>query len=142
MIYSEKISIFTHKSAELINMTAEIESIVAKSCISNGVAFVISQHTTTGLVINEPLECVEQDIVNTLAKLIPDDDAYIHAHFLPSYGATSNNSPGHLKSTMLGNSVTFSVSDSKLEKGSAQDVYLAECDGPQSRQIIVKIMGE
>ena len=142
MIYKEYLEFFSTEDVQLINITEEVEKVMARSNITSGVAFILSNHTTTGITINEPLECVEKDIKNTLERLIPENSNYIHAHFLPSYGATSNNSPGHLKSSLLGNHAMFSVENGKLEKGSAQDIYLVECDGPQTRKILIKILGE
>lgn len=142
MIYKETIELFSAEDVQLINITRQVEEIVARSRCKSGMAYILSNHTTTGITINEPLACVEKDIRNTLERLIPEDASYVHAHFLPSYGATSNNSPGHLKSALLGNHALFSVEEGRLEKGGAQDIFLVECDGPQRRKILVKVMGE
>ncbi|MNI55048.1 hypothetical protein D3C73_1099750 [compost metagenome] len=136
------ISCMSEQAVQMINITEEVHRIVAESGITNGLVAVITAHTTTGITINEPLECVETDILQRLEKLVPDDDKYIHAHFLPSYGATSNNSPGHLKSMLLGNNCMFPIQESRIVCGSAQHIYLVECDGPQTRKVYVQMMGE
>ena len=65
----------------------------------------------------------------------------MHAHFLPSYGATGNNSCGHIKSMICGNSCFF-PSKMATSCGSAQNIYLAEFDGPQKRKVYVEVLGE
>ncbi|WP_222860486.1 secondary thiamine-phosphate synthase enzyme YjbQ [Bacillus rubiinfantis] len=127
---------------EMINITDDVHKAVEESGIINGLVAVITAHTTTGITVNESLECVETDMLARLEKLVPNDDHYIHAHFLPSYGATSNNSPGHLKSMLLGNNCLFPIKDGKIMCGSAQAIYLVECDGPQRRKVYVQMMGE
>ena len=53
---------------------------MAASGITAGVVFVISMHTTTAIMINESLPCVEKDIELTLERLIPTDGDYVHTH--------------------------------------------------------------
>ena len=77
-----------------------------------------------------------------LERQAPLDAPYAHAHFLPTYGATSNNSQGHLKSVLTGNHCMFPVLDGKIVCGGAQDIYLVEFDGPQFRRVFVEVMGE
>lgn len=142
MIKLVTITRLSERADQLINITEAVHQAVEESGISEGLVAVITAHTTTGITVNEPLECVETDILTRLKKLVPDDDQYIHAHFLPSYGATSNNSPGHLKSMLLGNSCLFPIKDSKIVCGSAQHIYLVECDGPQKRKVYIQMIGE
>ena len=55
--------------------------------MKNGIAAVITSHTTTGIFVNEALPCVESDISDMLEKSAPLNETYAHAHFLPDYGA-------------------------------------------------------
>jgi secondary thiamine-phosphate synthase enzyme len=136
------ISVQSDKAVQFINITAQVHEFVGESGIQNGLLAVITSHTTTGILVQESLECVESDMESTLALLAPDDLPYAHAHFLRSYGATGNNSPGHLKSMLTGNHCLFPVLDGKVVCGCAQDIYLAEFDGPQARQVYIEVMGE
>ncbi|GIO84809.1 hypothetical protein J25TS5_17410 [Paenibacillus faecis] len=127
---------------QMIKITDTIRSFVEECGVQNGIAAVISAHTTTGIMINEGLECVETDIEELLERLVPKDFPYAHAHFLPSYGATGSNSPSHLKSMLSGNSCLFVVENGRMIAGDAQDVYLAEFDGPKSRKVYIQVIGE
>jgi len=127
---------------QMIKITEEIRRFIEECGIRNGLAAVISAHTTTGIMVNEGLECVETDIEELMERLVPKNHPYAHAHFLPSYGATGSNSPSHLKSMLSGNSCLFVVQDGKMISGDAQDVYLAEFDGPKSRKVYIQVIGE
>lgn len=142
MVKLEIIRKMSYKLEEYILITKEVHELVENSGIKNGIVAVITAHTTTGIIVNEALECVESDISDMLEKMAPLEENYAHAHFLPSYGATGNNSQGHLKSLVCGNSCMFPVMDGKIVCGGAQDIYLVDFDGPQMRKVFVQIMGE
>jgi secondary thiamine-phosphate synthase enzyme len=127
---------------QMIKITDEVRAFIEECGVQNGLAAVISAHTTTGIMVNEGLECVETDIEELLERLVPKDFPYAHAHFLPSYGATGSNSPSHLKSMLSGNSCMFVVQDGRMISGDAQDVYLAEFDGPKGRKVYIQVIGE
>ena len=103
---------------------------------------VITAHSTTGIVVNESLPFVEADISEMLEKTVPLEAPYLHAHFLPTYGAPSNNSQGHLKSVLTGNHCMFPVVDGEVVCGGAQDVSLVAFDGQQLREVSEEGMGE
>ena len=91
--------------------------------------FAITAHTTTGILVNESLACLEVDIEKKLEELVPTFASYNHNHFLPSYGAIGCNAPGHLKSMICGNHAVFPIVDGHVVCGNAQDVYFGEFDG-------------
>lgn len=142
MVIVKTIRHLSKEVSEFFNITEQVHQIVAESGIQNGFVAVITAHTTTGIIVNEALPCVETDIGEMLEKQVPLDAPYVHAHFLPTYGATSNNSQGHLKSVLTGNHCLFPVIDGKIVCGGAQDIYLVEFDGPQLRKVFVEVMGE
>lgn len=142
MIELKKISKISTKEFELIEITPDVKKIVSESKIKNGVVFIITAHTTTSIMINESLECLEKDIETLLEELVPLNKNYAHSHFLPSYGAIGGNAPGHLKSMLVGNHCVVPLIDSELILGDAQAIYFAEFDGVQQRNIFVQIMGE
>lgn len=142
MVKMGTITKITKKEFDLIKITQEVKDFVESSGIENGVVYVITAHTTTGILVNESLKCLETDIEATLDRLIPTVAPYAHNHFLPSYGATGNNAPGHLKSMLAGNHTVLPVKDGKVVSGAAQDIYLAEFDGVQERKVFLTVIGE
>src|SRR5699024_675759 len=142
MIEISPIIIKTKKQFQMIKITDKVKKFVNESNIRNGIVVIISTHTTTGIIVNEGLECVEDDIEESLNNFFPDDAPYNHAHFLPSYGATGSNAPSHLKSLLTGNNCMFVIEDGQLIAGGAQDIYFADYDGPKRRKVYMEIIGE
>lgn len=132
----------TQSYNELLPIAQDIKRLVAESCIQQGVLHIITKHTTTGITVNENLECLKDDILQRLGMLFPEDDAYYHARFLQSYGAMAGNPTGHLKAMVTGNHAVFPIVDGAIMLGKAQEIYLAEFDGPQIRDVMVTIQGE
>ncbi len=142
MIKMKVESLRSTQEFQMIKITDKVRAFVEESGINAGFVAVITAHTTTGIMINESLECVEQDIEEALERLVPTDYPYMHAHFLPSYGTTGGNSPGHLKSMISGNHCLLPVIDGKLYCGHAQDIYFAEFDGLKMRKYFIEVIGE
>ena len=120
----------------------KVKAYVAEAGIQNGIVSVVTAHTNCGIIVTEPLSCILSDLDVLLHRLVNDDDEYSHAHFLPTYGRTSANAYGHLRSILVGNSTTLSLVNGKLCRGEAQEVVFMEFDGPQARKIFVDIIGE
>jgi len=142
MFAHEKVVLFTEKYNQMVVITAHLRTAVAKSGIQNGLAVVITTHTTTGIMVNEALECLESDISDALTRFAPEEAPYAHARILPSYGSTAGNPTGHLKSLLTGNHCLFAVVNGSLVMGEAQEVYFLEFDGPAKRTITITVMGE
>ena len=142
MVCMEEITIQTTKYNVLIPLGEQVKAIVEASGIKSGVVHIITKHTTTGITVNENLECLEDDILAALGKMFPEDGFYYHARFLDTYGAMAGNPTGHLKAMVTGNNASFPVTEGRMLLGKAQEVYLAEFDGPQERTITVTVIGE
>ncbi len=142
MLYVEPISILTKTYNEYTVITDKVIGIAKKSGIQNGMITVLTKHTTTGITVNEALECLESDIKVFLERLVPEDYPYSHARMLRDYGSTAGNPTGHLKAHLTGNHCHFPIVDGEIIMGGAQDIYFCEFDGPSSRTINVIIQGE
>lgn len=142
MVVISSIEIMSKKEFEMIRITDEVRKVVTESALTNGIVIVITAHTTTGIMVNESLECLEIDIEETLDRLIPINATYAHSHFLPTYGATGGNAPGHLKSMLCGNHCVLPVKEGEILFGKAQEIYFVEFDGVQLRKIHIEVMGE
>jgi secondary thiamine-phosphate synthase enzyme len=138
-MYIRSLSIFTDQYNQYQVITGEIERIVAESGIKNGVVTVQTKHTTTGVTVNESLECLESDIDDFLKRLVPEDHPYAHARMLKDYGSTAGNPTGHIKALITGNHCHFPIIDGEVVRGGAQEVYFCEFDGPSERMVLVYI---
>ena len=105
----KEVPICANKEFEMLRITDEVRDYVAESGVENGVVFVITEHTTTGITVNESLPCVEKDLMEMLDRAAPEDYPYHHNHYLRSYGTIGGNAPGHLKSLLTGKTQWFPV---------------------------------
>lgn len=138
-MFVKTIRVLTKRYNEFDVITPQVEEIVAQSGIQNGLVTVLTKHTTTGVTVNEALECLESDIEIALSLFAPEDRPYSHARMLRDYGSTAGNPTGHLKALVTGNHCHFLLQDGKLIRGGAQDVYFCEFDGPAQRNILVVV---
>ncbi len=131
MLHTLRIS--TRSRAELIDITAQVQDVVKKSGISEGICVVYVPHTTAGITINEGADPdVRRDILEQLERLVPRDGSYRHVE---------GNADAHIKASILGSSVLIPVSGGRLSLGTWQAVFFAEFDGPRSRRVLVQVMG-
>lgn len=142
MVVYKSFTLLTKQYNQMILVTEQMERAVAESGIENGIVTVITKHTTTGITVNEALECLESDITVFLDKLVPEDYPYSHARMLKDYGSTAGNATGHLKAHITGNHCIFPIVEGEIIKGEAQEVYFCEFDGPASRRVSISIIGE
>ena len=141
-MFVKTIRILTKQYVELDVITPQVEQIVAESGVKHGLVTVMTKHTTTGVTVNEALECLESDIEVALSLFAPEDRPYSHARMLRDYGSTAGNPTGHLKALLTGNHCHFLIQDGEIIRGGAQEVYFCEFDGPASRNILVMVEGQ
>ena len=121
------LSVPTHRREELIDITGLIRAKIREYGWNTGLLTVFCPHTTAAITINENADPdVQSDILNTLAKLIPQRGAYAHSE---------GNSDGHVKSSLVGASEQVIVHSGELVLGTWQGVYFCEFDGPRHRQV-------
>ena len=128
----EKINLKTNSRVELIDITDRIQEAVSKAKIKEGICFVFCPHTTAGLTINENADpSVKKDIINTLNKIVPAAAAYSHSE---------GNADSHIKSSLLGSSLSVFIEGGALALGTWQGICFCESDGPRSRQVWIKLV--
>jgi secondary thiamine-phosphate synthase enzyme len=134
MIIFEDLNIRTPKREILIDITSNIDKIVRESNIKEGVCRLFVPHTTAGITINENADpAVVKDIINYLAKLVPQNAGFSHGE---------GNSDAHIKSSLIGPSLDLIIHNGKLMLGTWQGIVFAEFDGPRQRNLFIQIQGE
>lgn len=126
----------TKKHREYINITDEIENIVSKSRIKDGMVLVSAMHITAGVFVNDNENGILSDIDEWVERLAPFNPNYKH-HLT---GETNGDS--HLKSLLIGHEVIVPITSGKLDLGTWQQIFYAEFDGQRNKRMIVKVMGE
>jgi secondary thiamine-phosphate synthase enzyme len=126
-----KLEVKTASREIFVDITNQVEEEVRRSNLKSGACVVYVPHTTAAVTINENADpTVRQDILMTLRKAVPDSLPYAHAE---------GNSPAHVKSSLVGASITIPIEDGRLVLGTWQGVFFCEFDGPRHRQVYVKI---
>jgi secondary thiamine-phosphate synthase enzyme len=129
----EKINVKTNSRTELVDLTTKVQAVVNKAKVRDGICFLFCPHTTAGLTINENADpSVQQDIVNTLSRVIPQGRDYTHSE---------GNSDSHIKSSLLGSSLSIFIETGELCLGTWQGIYFCESDGPRQREVWIKLVG-
>lgn len=119
---------------EFLDITAEVQEIIRSSGIKDGVCTLFVQHTTAGITVNEGADpAVQRDMITFLNQRVPADYYYSHAE---------GNSDAHIKTSLVGSSLSIPVDGGKLLLGTWQAVYLCEFDGPRPRKIVVKLLAD
>jgi secondary thiamine-phosphate synthase enzyme len=130
MIHELKVQ--TEQQMQMREITRDVQKIVERSGISDGIAALFVPHTTAAITINENADPdVVTDMVNGLNKLVPLQDHYRHLE---------GNSAAHIKSSLIGASVQVIIRSGKLLLGTWQGIYFCEFDGPRTRKLLIKLI--
>ncbi|MCF6155463.1 MAG: YjbQ family protein [Candidatus Brocadia sp.] len=128
----DKLHVTTQSHAEFIDITQEVNGILEKREIKEGICYVFVPHTTAAVTINENADpSVRKDIVNELNRLVPWNGHYTHME---------GNAAAHIKASLVGSSVSIPISGGKLALGTWQGIYFCEFDGPRRREVFVQII--
>jgi len=115
----------------------QIDEAVAASGVTEGLVTIVAPHTTAALGIisyHDPLGL--EDVMDEFERLIPARITFKHEHDTPQDAA------GHVKSTMVGPTLTLIVTEGKVLVGHSQKVFFLEFDGPRKRQFFVKVTAD
>jgi secondary thiamine-phosphate synthase enzyme len=130
----EEISVASKKREETFDITPRVKAAVTRAKVGDGLVTVSVAHTTAAVFVNENADPdVQKDVLTALERAVPRDAKYAHAE---------GNGPAHVKSILIGNSVTLAVRDGEIALGTWQGIYLAELDGPRERSATITVIGE
>ncbi|HBR16351.1 MAG: secondary thiamine-phosphate synthase enzyme [Deltaproteobacteria bacterium RIFCSPLOWO2_12_FULL_43_16] len=135
-VFTEYLFFETKKKREYVNITNEVEEIVKKSEIEDGMALVSAMHITAGIYVNDAESGLIQDIDEWLQRLAPEGPDYRH------HRTGETNGDAHLKNLLIGHQVILPITKGRLDLGPWQQVYYAEFDGRRRKRIVVKVMGK
>jgi secondary thiamine-phosphate synthase enzyme len=134
--FTEYLYFTTSRKREYINITRDVEEILSRSGIKEGMILVSAMHITAGVYVNDAESGLIQDIDEWLEKLAPFKKDYKH------HRTGEDNGDSHLKSLLIHHEVILPVTNGRLDFGTWQQVYYAEFDGMRKKRVIVKVMGE
>ena len=139
-VASRIVNIQTEEREELRNLTSLVHDFVKSSGVRAGSVIISSLHTTSAIFINEWQDALVHDVKTYLANAINKDVYYRHND--PAWSdCDRHNADSHLRSLMLGISLTLQVADGDVVLGEWQSIIMAEFDGPRERSIRLQAMG-
>ncbi len=131
----ETIKVRSREREEMVEFTDEVRRKLKESGAREGVCVLFVQHTTAGLTVNENADPdVPRDMLNALRTLIPQHGM--------DFRHNEENSDAHLKTSLVGTSVTVPFHDGELILGRWQGIFLCEFDGGRERQIVMQVMSD
>jgi secondary thiamine-phosphate synthase enzyme len=126
-------SVRTDQRSQVVDVTTQVQKILVKRGVNDGMVIIYIPHTTAGVTINENYDPdVKHDVLATLDALVPKDERF--------YKHAEGNSDAHVKTAMVGNSVTVLIESGRLVLGQWQGIWFCEFDGPRERQMFVKVV--
>ena len=135
--YSQYLWFNTKNRQELINITAQVEEVVKKSGVKEGLCLVNAMHITASVFINDDEEGLHQDFSAWLERLAPyGKDKYKHNL------SGEDNADAHLKRTVMGREVVVAITNGKLDFGPWEQIFYGEFDGQRKKRVLIKIIGE
>jgi secondary thiamine-phosphate synthase enzyme len=128
----ERFAVETPEHSCAVDITPQVQQLVLRSGIKEGVCTVYVPHTTAALMINENADpTVQADILKELDAMVPWRHGYEHSE---------GNSAAHIKASLMGCAQVILVAGGRLRLGVWQGIFLAEFDGPRTRDVWVKVV--
>ena len=134
--HTEYLTFHTKKHREYVHITPQVEGILTKSGILDGLVLVSAMHITAGVYVNDNESGLIHDIDRWLEQLAPFRGDYEH------HQTGEDNGDSHLKAILVHHQVVLPVTGGRLDLGTWQRVFYAEFDGQRDKRVLVKVMGE
>ena len=134
--HTEYLTFHTKAKRAYVHITPQVETILKKSGVKDGMVLVSAMHITAGVYVNDNESGLIEDIDQWLDKLAPFNADYRH------HQTGEDNGDSHLKALLIHHEVIVPVTNGKLDFGTWQRIFYAEFDGKRDKRMIVKVMGE
>ena len=135
-VFTEYLWFNTKKRQEFVRITDEINAIVGKSGVDDGMVLASAMHITAGVFVNDWESGLIEDFQVWLEQLAPAGRDYRH------HQTGEDNADAHLKRTVMGHQVMLPITRGQLDLGPWEQVFYAEFDGQRKKRVVVKVMGK
>jgi len=122
-----------------VNITPQVEAIVAKSGIREGLCLVNAMHITASVFINDDEPGLHDDFKRWLEQIAPFDpspERYRHNR------TGEENGDAHHKRQIMGREVVVAITNGRLDFGPWEQIFYGEFDGRRAKRVLVKAIGE
>jgi secondary thiamine-phosphate synthase enzyme len=121
-----------------VNITPEVEKVLAESGIREGLVLVNAMHITASVFINDDESGLKHDYEQWLEGLAPHEPVGRYRH----NDTGEDNADAHLKRQVMGREVVVAVTNGRLDFGPWEQIFYGEFDGRRRKRVLVKIIGE
>ena len=135
---TEYLTFKTKSKKEFVNITSDVETLVQKSSVKEGICLVNAMHITASVFINDNESGLHHDYDKWLEELAPHTpiDQYRHND------TGEDNADAHLKRQVMGREVVIAITDGNLDFGPWESIFYGEFDGQRNKRVLIKIIGE
>jgi secondary thiamine-phosphate synthase enzyme len=135
-VHTDYLFFTTTRRQEFVRITDEVQAIVRKSGVREGMALVSAMHITAGVFVNDWENGLIEDFQVWLEKLAPAGLPYRH------HQTGEDNADAHLKRTIMGHQIIVPITNGTLDLGRWEQLFYAEFDGQRKKRVVVKVIGE
>jgi secondary thiamine-phosphate synthase enzyme len=122
---------------DYINITPNVNEVLAASGVKEGLCLVNAMHITASVYINDDESGLIEDYDDWLETLAPHEPVDHYRH-----NVSEDNGDAHLKRQIMGREVVVAVTEGKLDLGPWEQIFYGEFDGRRKKRVLVKIIGE
>jgi secondary thiamine-phosphate synthase enzyme len=137
--YTEYLTFNLPARMDFLNITSQVEAIVRKSGIQEGLLLCNAMHITASVFINDDESGLHDDYKKWLEGLAPFDASpqrYRHNR------TGEDNADAHMKRQVMGREVVVAITNGKLDFGPWEQIFYGEFDGKRNKRVLVKVIGE
>tara|TARA_B110000014_G_scaffold67045_1_gene45846 strand:+ start:1241 stop:1660 length:420 start_codon:yes stop_codon:yes gene_type:complete len=135
---TEYLTFNTKTRRAFVNITSDIEKLVTKSEIKEGLCLINAMHITASVFINDNESGLHHDYEKWLEVLAPHEPIEQYNH----NDTGEDNADAHLKRQIMGREVVVAVTDGQLDFGPWESIFYGEFDGKRNKRVLVKIIGD
>ncbi|KAF6242269.1 secondary thiamine-phosphate synthase enzyme [Nitrosopumilus sp. b1] len=135
---TEYLTFNTKTRISFLNITPDIEKLVYKSKIRDGLCLVNAMHITASVFINDNESGLHHDYEKWLEALAPHEPISQYKH----NDTGEDNADAHLKRQVMGREVVVAITNGKLDFGPWEQIFYGEFDGKRQKRVLVKLIGE
>ena len=121
-----------------VNITSDVEKLVVKSKVQDGLCLVNAMHITASVFINDDEGGLHHDYEKWLELLAPHEPIAQYDHNKTG----EDNADAHLKRQIMGREVVIAITNGQLDFGTWEQIFYGEFDGQRPKKVLVKIIGE
>ena len=135
---TEKLVFNVPTRRDYINITPQVEELVERSDVMEGLVLCNAMHITASVYINDDESGLIEDYDEWLEQLAPHEPVSQYRQNRTG----EDNADAQLKRQIMGREVTVAITDGKLDLGPWEQIFYAEFDGKRQKRVMVKIIGE